>query len=94
MTRIPQPGPQSAAAAVARAGRPPAGTVASATGRTAHYQVGDERVLDRRRAAWPDGRQVTGDGGQTVLAGLPADSRPCSVVRARTASAKKAAGRN
>jgi hypothetical protein len=32
MTNIPQPGPQAAATAVARAGRPLAGTVASATG--------------------------------------------------------------
>ena len=35
MTAIPQPGPQAAAAAVARAGRSPARTVVSATGGTA-----------------------------------------------------------
>ena len=63
MTAIPPPAPQ-AAAAVAHAGRPPAGTVVSATGRTAHDQIRDERGLDSRRAAWSDGRQVTGDGGR------------------------------
>ena len=64
MTAIPPPAPQAAAAAVARAGRPPAGTVVSVTGRTAHDQIRDERGLDSRRAAWSDGRQVTGDGGR------------------------------
>jgi len=89
MTGIPQPGPRAAAAAVARAGRPPAGTPESATGGTAHDQIRDERVLDRRRAAWSDGRQVTGDGGRTAISGLPADTRPRHVVRARTAAPAK-----
>ena len=80
ITGIPQPGPQAAAAAVARAGRPPAGTVVSVTGRTAHDQIRDERGLDRRRAAWSDGRQVTGDGGQTAISGRPADTRPRRLV--------------
>ena len=87
MTAIPHPGPQAAATAVARAGQPRAGTVASATGRTAHCQIRDERVLDRRRATWSDGLQVTGDGGQTAISGLPADTRPRRVVCARTAAA-------
>jgi len=82
MTGISPPGPQAAAAAVAHAGRPPAGTVASATGGTAHDQIRDERVLDSRQAAWSDGRQVTGDGGQTAISGLPAESRPRRVVPA------------
>ena len=51
------------------------GTATNATGGTAHYQIGDERVLDSRRAAWSDGLQVTGDGGQTAISGLPADTR-------------------
>jgi hypothetical protein len=76
MTGIPHPGPQAAAAAAARAGRPPAGTVVSATGRTAHDQIRDERGLDSRRAAWSDGRQITGDGAQTAISGRPADARP------------------
>jgi hypothetical protein len=67
MTAIPPRGPQAAGTAVARASRPPAGTLASATGRTAHYQVRDERGLDSRRATWPDNRQVTGDGAQTAI---------------------------
>src|SRR6516162_5165755 len=87
MTAIPPPAPQAAAAAVAHAGRPPAGTVVSATGRTAHDQIRDERGLDGRRAAWSDGRQVTGDGGQTAISGQPADTRPRRVVCARTAAA-------
>ena len=82
MTGIPQPGPRAAAAAVARAGRAPAGTVVSATGGTAHDQIRDERGLDSRRAAWSEGRQVTGDGGQTATSGRPADTRPRRVVPA------------
>ena len=75
MTAIPPPAPQAAAAAAAHAGRPPAGTVVSATGRTAHDQIRDERGLDSRRAAWSDGRQVTGDGGQTAISGRPIPGR-------------------
>ena len=80
MTAIPLPAPQAAAAAVAHAGQPPAGTVVSATGRTAHDQIRDERGLDSRRAAWSD-------GGQTAISGQPADTRPRRVVCARTAAA-------
>jgi len=46
MTAIPQPGPQAAAAAVARAGRSPARTVVSATGGTAAEPLA---TIDRGR---------------------------------------------
>src|SRR5262245_29789180 len=85
--RNPATGPQAAAAAVARAGRPAAGTVVSATGRTAHDQIRDARVFDSRRAAWSDGRQVTGNGGQTAICGRPAGTRPRRVASRPTAAA-------
>ena len=45
----------------------------NATGRTAHYVIRVEGVLDSQWAAWFDGLQVIGEGDETVIFGLLAD---------------------
>jgi hypothetical protein len=45
----------------------------SASGWPAQYEIRVAGVLDSRWAAWFDGLQISGEGGQTVICGEVAD---------------------
>jgi hypothetical protein len=56
-----------------RSGRALAGAGVSACGGPARYEIRVAGVLDGRWAAWFNGLQISGRGGETVICGLLAD---------------------